>query len=157
MSLAEYVINPYVGAGSLRFGMDSAQVAEICGLPDAVDVDFMGDTSENRGWVTVGYKNGKVFHIGFGRGARVIFSGRELFGEVDPIGYCESFDPDPLEWVGFLYFMKLGIRMSGFHDGDESGKTISVFCKGRYDEYREQMKPFKEEEEKEEEKSAMPE
>jgi hypothetical protein len=53
-------------------------------------------------------------------------------------------DGKPLETVGILVFLNLGIAMTGFLRDEEPGqKSISVFAKGRWDSEIEDLKPFK--------------
>jgi len=53
-------------------------------------------------------------------------------------------DGKPLETVGILVFLNLGIAMTGSLQEDEPGqKSISVFAKGRWDSEIEDLKPFK--------------
>ena len=42
-------------------------------------------------------------------------------------------DPDPLERVGFLVFTRIGITTTGYHDGDESQRAITVCPRDTYD------------------------
>jgi hypothetical protein len=51
-------------------------------------------------------------------------------------------DPDPTEMVGLLVFLKLGIALTGFHDGRESDLAVTVFEPGRWDEHLSKMKPY---------------
>jgi len=45
---------------------------------------------------------------------------------------------------GFIVSFKFGLSLSGFHDGDESGKAIHVFRKGDWDEFLDdRAKPYK--------------
>jgi hypothetical protein len=50
-------------------------------------------------------------------------------------------DGEPIDSIGFIIFYKLGIAMTGFHDGQDSQKAISVFRKGLWKPYPED-KPY---------------
>lgn len=61
----------------------------------------------------------------------------------DFLRWLASEDQDLLEVLGFILSMKLGIAVSGFHDGDESQKAIHAFRKGDWDMFRNRMQSFK--------------
>ena len=53
---------------------------------------------------------------------------------------CQA-DGNPFDSVGFIILYKLGIAMTGFHDGNDSQKAITVFRKNSWKPYKED-KPF---------------
>lgn len=143
--MTTFTIESYIGAIPLRFGMSPNEVEAILGpsveeLPNA-----FGNRSELREGLTLGYdsKDNTLVEAVFSPGAQVLFQGRELFSVEDPIEFLRQFDPAPQLWVGFIIFVNLGIRLSGFHDDDESQKAIGVVKKGYWDEYIEDFEPFK--------------
>ena len=78
----------------------------------------------------------------FSRGAKLTFRGNDLFSIPDPIAFLRQFDPEPKIWVGFVIFVKLGIRISGFHDDNESQKAIAIVRKGYWDEFIDDFEPY---------------
>ncbi|BEV71367.1 hypothetical protein THUN1379_08490 [Paludibacterium sp. THUN1379] len=52
-------------------------------------------------------------------------------------------DGDLKEVYGFVLSLKLGLAVTGFHDGDESQKAIHAFRHGDWDMFLGEMKPFK--------------
>lgn len=55
---------------------------------------------------------------------------------------CQK-DGDPYEFYGYIVLFKLGITLTGFHDGDDSQKAISAFRRGDWDQFKDDMKAFK--------------
>lgn len=72
----------------------------------------------------------------------VTFRGINLFTNQHVIARLLAHDPEPLEWCGFIFFMKLGLRLEGFHTPVESGLMVSLFERGRYDSKRDKFTPF---------------
>jgi hypothetical protein len=142
--MVTFLIEPYVGVHPIKFGMAPAQVEEQLGKPDKSSQGLFGARVEERPDVAIGYcaEDGGVNEIVFSPGARLVFQGHDLFA-ADPLPILRQLDDSPFEWVGFIIFLKLGIRVSGFHDNDESQKAIGVVRKGHWDEYVADFVPFK--------------
>jgi hypothetical protein len=63
----------------------------------------------------------------------VSFRGINIFADSDAFLRLLEHDSEPLECFGFIFLMKLGMRLEGFHADSESGLIISLFERGRYD------------------------
>jgi hypothetical protein len=75
-------------------------------------------------------------------GSYVTLLNHDLFAEPNLIAFLTRLDPNPFLFVGFVVFLELGIRLSGFHDGDESQKAIGVVRGGYWDEFVSEFVPF---------------
>lgn len=64
---------------------------------------------------------------------KVILKGIDLFGDPDALDKLLACDSDSHLWVGFVLLMGLGVRLGGFHEVEEGGRTVSIFERGRYD------------------------
>jgi ABC-type Fe2+-enterobactin transport system substrate-binding protein len=53
-----------------------------------------------------------------------------------------SQDAKLVEGLGVVLSIKLGIALTGFHDGDEPEMAIHVFRRGDWDALERRMKPF---------------
>lgn len=142
--MTEFTIEPYFGALPLIFGMSPDHVCELLGSPSRRRICFDGSPGENREHIAIGYcKNGTgLEEVVFAPGAQISFRGQRLFECEDAIAFLRTFDPTPYLWVGFVIFAELGIRLSGFHDKDESQLAIGVVRRGYWDEYREDFVPY---------------
>jgi len=139
-----FTIEPYVGALPIRFGMNPAEVSQIIGPPSEVSTGPFGNRCEQRECLALGYStpDGTFMEAVFAPGAKVLYHGHDLFEHPDPIQLLRQFDPAPQLWVGFVIFQRLGVRLSGFHDNDESQKAIAVVKEGYWDQYTEDFVPF---------------
>lgn len=54
---------------------------------------------------------------------------------------CDE-DGDLMEAYGFVVSFKMGIALTGFHDGDDAQKAIHVFRLGDWDMLKHRMRPF---------------
>jgi hypothetical protein len=141
--MREFDLSPFVGAVPIAFGMTRDDVHAILDLPDACSSiwDKSGTCDHwHASRMNVGYDNsGIVKHIGFGPGGvslRIL--GSELWTDAnqpDPNPTLLKLDPDPLERVGFLVFTRIGITTTGYHDGDDSQRAITVYPRGTYDDF----------------------
>jgi len=141
----EFDIITYVGAKPLLFGMKEDEVEKAVGKPSRRFVDSDGDIGMfypdfN---VRLSAKGKTVVHIGFGKGADVLFRGINVFRDKDAFGKIVSMDSSPWETYGFIVLLDLGITLTGFHDNDPSQLAITCFEKGGWDEHKADFKQFR--------------
>jgi hypothetical protein len=143
MRMNEYALAPYVGALPIMFGMGPLEVATLVGPADTVGDTCHDDREEVRGPLMIRYssQSSQVVEIAFLPSATLLYKGVDLFTKADVIRFLAQYDR-PLEIVGFVVFMNLGITMTGFHDNDASQKAIVAFSKGRMDEFRNDLTPL---------------
>lgn len=55
---------------------------------------------------------------------------------------CQA-DGVPYDFYGYIVLFKLGITLTGFHDGDEAQKAISAFRQGDWDQFKGEMTVFR--------------
>jgi hypothetical protein len=139
-----FAIEPYLGAIPIRFGMKPTEVESEIGPPISILPDHFSNRVEERPHLIIGDSahDDTLCEAVFAPGAKLLFGQHELFQHPDPIALLRQVDPSPYEWVGFVIFLKLGIRLSGFHDGDESQKAIAVVKKGYWDEHVDDFLPY---------------
>jgi hypothetical protein len=148
---AEFDLKIYIGAGPLRFGMTRKQVEAVLGPPDKTKrTMFRNEAQEFRrdnGMQTIySAAEDTLVEISFYGNQSVAFEAMDVFQTpgTEVISRLSEADGKPLETVGILVFLNLGIAMTGFLQEDEPGqKSISVFAKGRWDSEIEDLKPFK--------------
>lgn len=141
-----FTIESFIGAVPLRFGMTPNEVAATIGPPDRVFRNPFDDLCEERRkqHLNLSYSNetGLLNELVFSPGAQLFFRGKALFSEVDVVAFLQTADSEPKSAVGMIFFLELGIRLSGFHDGDESQKSIAVTPQGHWDDYISDLKDF---------------
>jgi len=58
------------------------------------------------------------------------------------LAWLAAEDADLKTALGFIVSYRLGIAVSGFHDGDKAGKAIHAFGKGNWDQFVDRMAPY---------------
>ncbi|MGI0120190.1 hypothetical protein [Zooshikella sp. RANM57] len=142
--MSELNLIPYVGVGPISFGMAPKEVEAVLGRPDSISTSGRNELEEHRGEITIRYdsETNGVVEISFGPESGLMLDGVYLYSSSDLTKYLLSKDPHPVECFGFLLYLNLGIAATGFHDGDEDQKAISVFQKGRWDSMKDNFTPF---------------
>ena len=147
-TLERFEIVPLVGTTSVQFGMVPDEVAVRLGSPDQTTKNYLRQRVEFRSFMNIAYSLDafpRLCNIGFGRQMEnVIFKEVNLFQSpsTQVIEHLATFDESPLEYLGFVVFLELGLALTGFHDQDESQKAVSLFEKGAWDRKRDRMKEF---------------
>jgi hypothetical protein len=138
---------PYVGIGRATFGMTKNEIESIFGPPDEVDSNFLKQRIEYRSFMNVAYsaQDERAVHFGLGRqmkGAR--YKSLFIFQENPTVVLQQLIaeDGDPYIDLGFIVLLKLGMTLTGFHDGDESQKAVTLFERGAWDQELPRLKPF---------------
>ena len=139
-------IQPFVGALPLRFGMSRPEVHSLLGPPEASHPQWDDGGKLNFGlkdhWHTlrlgVGYnKQDAVIHVGFRPGGcDLSFQGKPLWSpthQPDPNGELLRHDPTPLEMLGSLVFLALGVSTSGYHNDDPDNVAFTGEPQGVWD------------------------
>lgn len=141
-----FTIEPYVGPLPLRFGMSPEEVESVLGPPEERRNTPYGLSERRRKpSVNLGYEllskelEGAVFAFT----EKLLYQEHDLFAERDLISLLRQYDPNPFLLVGFVIFLKLGVRLAGFHNDDDE-RSIGVFSEGFFDQFREDLEPFDE-------------
>lgn len=140
----KFEIEPYTGPRPLLLGMSSHQIVQILGQPSVVSKNRLGETTHNFEHCAVGYDKdvGVSNYFGFTPGWSLFYKSVNLFDDPAAFRFLINEDGEPFEFVGFILLLKLGISLSGFHDGDKSQLAVNMYARGRYDQYRNQFRPL---------------
>lgn len=138
-----FTFEPFMGPLPIRFGMCPEEVAAVVGVPERTFPDAFGNRTESRRGYSVGYDatSGRLNEVVLSKG-ELFFHGVDLFCVTDVISFLRKYDPHPQVAVGMIFFPKLGLRLSGFHDGDERQKAIGLTTMGHWDEFADDFIPF---------------
>jgi hypothetical protein len=141
--MREHIIMSYVGVGPLKFGMTRDEVHQILGEPLSADKSWCSEElteywSENGLQLTYSETDERLLEISlYPNLPNVQLNGLKLF-EV-PGAYAfkvlHDWDDAPLTIAGASIFLKLGLAAGGFLDDDDNDKSVTVFAKGRWDDW----------------------
>ncbi|HAT8020751.1 TPA: hypothetical protein GF101_25205 [Citrobacter rodentium] len=146
-----FELYPQVGINNVKFGMSPEQVAMELGDPEEVWVNENNELVEERAHLNITYTalDKELCHFGFGKKMNhVMFSGVNVFHSKPDkiIKKMMTIDDKPYFFVGSIFFMKLGISLSGFYDEDEDededDKAIALYNHHDYDDLLPQMELF---------------
>ena len=147
MSL-NFEISPFKGPLPLKFGMSASDVQAILG---AADRDTRGHLGEH-GLIFSGDEislvvvfdpiSGGANHFGFGPPTKLTYCDFDIFGDPNAWKNVVRLSNDCYEYVGFIHCCDLGLRLSGFYDGDLDQLGVSLHSQGAYEGLRPKFKPF---------------
>ena len=86
--------------------------------------------------------DGRSVEVSVDPPARVLFEGKPLFGNSSVWRDLVKADGDAREVLGFIVLPRLGLTLTGFHDGDSGQLAVTAFESGRWDRLEGEMKPF---------------
>jgi len=138
----EFLIRPLKGIGDVEFGMNPTQVKSILGAADSIR-RRAGKREEHREGMIVRYADDAgVVEFAFYPESSLLMNDKDLFRHDDPVGLLLSIDPSPMESLGFLVFLNIGVCITGFHDGETSQRSITTFVEGYWDIASHRFTPF---------------
>lgn len=146
--LTSFELIPYIGTDLVSFDLNSKDVERSLGRSESTATNNKGQLVEFRSYMNVAYSAGEysgVDHIGFGRQMKnVHLLGLKIFEErpLDVLRELSVNDPHPMEYMGFIFFFKLGLSLTGFHDADTAQRAASVFPRDRWASRIHKMKPM---------------
>ena len=142
-----FEISPYEGAGLVKFRTSRQEVEGVLGpaesfhrieYPPRMGLSPIYEAQYGSSNINLAYDlDYKLNYICFTKHrtpfkGTVSFRGINIFAD-DAFHRLLEHDSEPLEWVGFIFLMKLGMRLEGFHADSDSGLIVSLFERGRYD------------------------
>jgi len=135
-------MQPYASVGPVRFGMSETEVRAVLGAPQSPRKDGSGDLVLRYGYLRVTVGVSGAVEVGVVPEIPTTHAGIDIFSSPSAFAGLCLMDGAPQESSGFIILLKLGITMTGFHDGDESQKAVTAFVAGRWDVFKPEMKPF---------------
>lgn len=136
-------IHSYSSVGTIKFGMSSDQVRALLGEPRRITTNRFGEEvlAFDGMNVCVSPSTG-VVEVTLLPEAQPTISDIAIFSSPWALRRLRSLDDQPLEVVGTIVFLKLGISVTGLHDGDDEQRAVSAFVKGRWAVFQDKMKPL---------------
>lgn len=135
-------IRPYQGVGSLVFGTSPAEVHAVLGPPVRTRSSNYERIDTFQGF-TVAYsgETGQFVEAAFSSAMDVRFHGINLFTASAAVEMLTVADGVPMEGLGFIVFLNLGIALADFDSEQESDRAVQVFERGRWDSIK-SLKPY---------------
>jgi hypothetical protein len=141
--MTQFTHEPFIGPLPLRFGMSAEEVTRLIGVPREILPCTIFSRSELRSGISLGYSRDTGFLeevVIFEH--ELFFDGFDLLKIDDTIQFLRKYDDSPKYSVGSIFFLKLGLSLSGFCDPEEGGRSITSGPKGHWDEFLEDFVPF---------------
>lgn len=137
--MQRYVIVSHIGVGSLKFGMQRAEIYNEIGTPERTrksrfSNEFTEFWYDNGLQLTFSVEEALLEISLYPNLPLVEFGGIHLFEEpgVDVMRKLRNLDHSPLEKAGVTIFLELGLAVTGFLNEDDDQKSVSVFAEGRW-------------------------
>ena len=123
---------PYQSVGPYEFGASEAATKSILDETFSQRVNFKGEK-------TIYFKNlnfvfsttNQLVEITIFPEAKLLVAGANIFQEGDVHGYLKQIDEFPLEYVGLIFYQKLGLSIGGTEIGADF--AVTAISKGRFD------------------------
>ena len=133
---------PGHGTSLVRFGMTPDEVAKALGpirKSRRNKKDHLVEYRDDGSRVEYSQSEG-VLEMSFAKPTRLMLGTTDLLAG-NPVELLMTLDDEPMEEVGFLMFFKIGLAMTGLHDGKKSQEAITLFRDGTWP--RHDAKPYK--------------
>jgi hypothetical protein len=136
-------IHSYRSVGAIDFGMSSDQVRALLGEPSRITTNRFGEEVLAFDGINVCVSPSTgVVEVTLLPETQPTISDIAIFGSPWALRRLRSLDDAPQEVLGAVVFLKLGISVTGLHDGDDDQRAVSAFVKGRWDSFQDKMKPL---------------
>ncbi|MCF7789057.1 MAG: hypothetical protein K9N47_23235 [Prosthecobacter sp.] len=138
---------PYIGAPPLRFGITTKEASAILGEPGSVQINTAGPAGREFTFDEMRLAfdtNDHLYQIGFDKNftGTLLYNGTDILRHSEALKLLSEIDGKPCVWVGFIMLMNLGLRLGGYHEEADEGRTVSIFNRGRYDSKISRLTPF---------------
>ena len=130
----KFIIQPYEGSGSIRFGMCRSEVLRLEDAPESTRKMRSGETEDRWKDRAVRYSKDTetVVEIEFDNDADLEFDGFRVFGDPDAFQKLLKIDGDAYSSVGTVVLLRLGLSLWNM-EAMSSPRTVCLFCRGRWD------------------------
>ena len=137
-----FEVTPNVSIGPLSFGMEYDEVKSILGIPVSEEENRFGEKVMRYDGFGVTVSDAGVVEAYFLPDTEVTISHIEIYKDPHAFQRLCALDGAPKKILGFIVLMKLGLTLTGFHDGDQSQQAITAFAKGRWDQESENFESY---------------
>jgi hypothetical protein len=138
-------IRPYEGAGPVNFGMNREEIHGLLGLPNLGWTMPNGTLVDSWNDFIIRYATDsqRASEIEFAETSGIRFDGIELFRDPNALSKLVTTDGAPLEGVGSIIFLSLGISTSANLVNPKAvERTVCVFSRGKWDRFLSRLVPY---------------
>jgi hypothetical protein len=137
-----FEIRPYAGVQQLTFGMSPLDAAARLGPPATVTTNRLTEEVHRYEAMLLTFDRDGLAEIGMLPESNPCVGGLQVLA---PENFDELLELDgaPQETLGFIVLRRLGLTITGVHDGDGSQLAATAFRRGRWDRLGDQMRPFR--------------
>jgi hypothetical protein len=138
-------VSTYQGVNGVSFGSNEAAVVSALGHPLERRTDHQGGVELRYACFTarINGEPARFTELTLLPNCEASVNGLRVVWAPVLLQTILKMDPALVEVLGFIVSLKLGIALSGFHDGDQCQMAIHVFREGEWDCFRSKMKPFR--------------
>lgn len=145
MAISEFLIEDN-GFSPLLIGMSRREIDQVLGelpKPDGTGLNGEEAFRYSGSHVRVVTRQDRAVEMAIVPPAIVLFRGEPLFESDSIWRHIVAADGDARETLGFIVLRKLGLTLTGFHDGDQSQLAVTAFEPGRWDQLEGEMQPLR--------------
>lgn len=136
------LLEPYTAVGPVKFGMSLGRVRNLLGEPSILTKNRRGDLVLRYAGLHVTVSVERVVEVEVLPETPLSLAGVDVFGDPSALKALCGLDGDAQHCLGAIILMNLGISLTGFHDGNESQKSVTAFARGRFDILKSKMMRF---------------
>ena len=136
---------PNEGLHPVRLGMTLEQIERALNEPPISDTSRIPDEERFRfidAQVRVSMREGQLVEVSIWPPAQIMKGERSLFEDATLWRELVREDGDAHECAGFIVLKRLGLALSGFHDGAKEQLAVTAFELGRWDSLKGAMRPY---------------
>jgi hypothetical protein len=139
----KFNLEPYEGAGCIRFGMKRPQLHKLLVAPERSRKMRSGEIEDRWQDYMVRYSQDaeEVVEIEFKDNASVECKGINVFTDPDAFRKLVSLDGEALLGTGTVVLLNLGISTWNLDDLS-SPRSLCLFCRGRWDDIKHRLTPY---------------
>ena len=137
-----FEIRPYAGVEQLTFGMTPSDVAARLGSPATVTTNRLAEEVHRYEAMLLTFDREGLAEIGMLPESNPCVGGLLVLA-AENFDELLELDGAPQETLGFIVLRRLGLTITGVHDGDSSQLAATAFRRGRWDRLEDQMRPFR--------------
>ena len=133
---------PYKSVGAILFNSGESLATSLLGVDFKVRLNLKGEKTFYFESINLVFtSNDQLKEITFFPESKLLVSESNIFEEKDVHGFLRELDSSPLEYVGLVFYPKLGLSIGGTEIGVDF--SITAIAEGRFDLLLSKFKPFK--------------
>ncbi len=136
-------IHPNVGVAGLTFGASPDEVQQQWGKPISTAKNRSGETVLIYPDILLTFDDAGLTEAGVTPGADPVVNGARPLSSKADFERLVRDDGQAQQVLGFIVLERLGLTITGVHDGDTGQLALTAFRAGRWARLQDQMTPFR--------------